>query len=156
VGDLTFCPPEAGEAEELEANLRPADRAEIIAASGPDTLGIIRGALAISQHAITVREAGELLCVFGVVEGDLLGRIAIPWMLGTPALDQRARTLIRVTRRYFDAMLDLYPLLVNYADARHVDSLRLVRAAGCTVHPAEPFGFEGRPFHKFTRERAYV
>lgn len=156
MAEITLRAPEPGDAEALHRDLRDADRAEIIAASGPDTLGTIERGLALSEHAFTVTDDSGLVCIFGTASRGLMRLHGTPWMLGTPRLRHHTRTLIKVTRRYFDAMVEIYPVLSNYVDARHVESIRLVKACGCTVGPALPFGYEGRPFHLFTRERSHV
>lgn len=154
MADLVLRPAEPDDAAELEANLRESDRDEIIAASGPDTRATVERSFAASVHAYTYRKTtGELLCSFGVAPFDLLHTAGAPWMLGTPVLDLYPRTLVRVTRRYFDAMLSEFSLLVNHVDARNAPSIRLIRAAGCTIDPPAPFGHAGLPFHRFYKER---
>lgn len=153
MAELVYRQPQEGDAEELDRLLRPLDRQEIIAASGPDTLTTIRTAIERSSSVYTLREPdGTLLCIFGTVPLTMLHTAGSPWMLGTEALSRWPRTLVRVSMRYFRHMLNEFPLLINYVDQRNKPSIRLVKAIGCSVLPAEPYGAEGHPFHPFKLE----
>jgi ribosomal protein S18 acetylase RimI-like enzyme len=50
-------------------------------------------------------------------------------------------------------MQDLFPVLVNYIDARNVDAIGWLQSLGFTVEDALPHGPDRLPFHKFSRSR---
>ena len=155
--DLAFTRAGKRDAQELFAQMRPADRAETTAASGPDVEATLRAAIGASTYPLACRRAdGRLLCMFGVVPLGMLRIYGSPWMLGTPLVATRKRSLVALTRRYFDEMLTEFTLLVNYADARNTASLRLIGAIGCAIDPPAPYGVEGLPFHRFYKGAGHV
>jgi hypothetical protein len=157
VDDVVISIPEPGDAHELFLGLRHADYREVEAASGPQVGDAVERSVRISSSVYTVREPnGAMLCMFGTAPLGLLAMSGAPWMLGTNLLARHKRSLIKVARAYFDAMLDDYALLINYADARHRQSLMLLRGIGCRIAEAEPFGYAGLPFHRFWKERGDV
>jgi hypothetical protein len=150
-GKVTGSPPEPGDAEALNDNLRDADRAEIIASHGPDTLRTIRQAIALSTHCVAVRLDGALVSIFGVVPFSLVGGHGSPWMLGTPLLDEHPRPLARAAHRYFGLVAQVYPVLENHVDARHTASIKLLKWLGCSFDEPRPYGAAGLPFLRFEK-----
>lgn len=147
--DLTFRPAVAGDAARLAPVLRQADRDEIVASSGPEIQRAIEISIARSLDCWTVEQRGELVAVLGLAPISMLGGIASPWLLGTPLLDRLPGALTRAARGYLAQMLETYPHLVNYVDARNTRSVRWLRRVGFTIHPAAPHGVAGLPFHRF-------
>ena len=135
----------------LARTLRPADRDEVIATVGPDGIerAIVRSIL-LSTDAKAAEADGELVALLGVAPISLLGGIGAPWFLGTPRVDRLPGALTRGARRYLaEIMAADYPVLRNHVDARNVRSVRWLQRLGFTIHPAEPFGVAGLPFHLF-------
>ncbi len=139
----------AGDAQALEANLRPLDRDEVLAASGGEVLTQIERAIDVSAQCWTAEAPEGLLAIFGFAPLSLLSGEAAPWLLGTPLLSRHARLLTRTARAYCREALRQYPLLVNYVDARNTPSIRWLKRVGFEIHEAEPFGVAGLPFHRF-------
>ena len=156
--DITLERPCEADALELRLKLRHADLLEVQAASGPRVSETIEKAIEASPSVYTVRAkaTGDLLCIFGCVPLDLMQTTGTPWMLGTDLLRRHARSLVRVTRVYFDDMLAHYSLLMNFVDARNAQSIRLIRGVGCEVGNPVPYGVSGKPFRPFWRERDHV
>lgn len=147
--DLSFRPARPSDAAIIDAGLRAADRAEIEASSGPDTLSTLRQSIAMSIWALTFCVDARPVAVFGVVPLSLLGGVGAPWLLATDELDQRSGPLTRGVRTYLPPMLADFPHLVNYVDARNTRSVRWLRRLGFTIHPATLRGVAGLPFHRF-------
>lgn len=145
---VTVYPAHIADAVELEENLRAIDRIEC-EAHGPDVLDGIVDSIARSTHCWVARDGAEMLAVFGAAPLSLLGGVASPWLLGTPALDRRPKVLQRVTPVYMQKILDNYRYLVNWVHAENRTSVRWLRRLGFTVHPATPYGRAGQLFHKF-------
>lgn len=138
-----------GDCEALDAGLRLADRDEITAMSGPDTLATIRRSTKRSTLLAVALVDGELACIFGLVPRCLLTGSGAPWMLGTNLLDQHSRSLMRRCRGYISAMQNECSHLENYVDARNARSIRWLQRLGFTVHAPQPMGVARLPFHRF-------
>jgi len=150
VRGATFRPVIEFDAYALDVGLRPADRAELHAASGPDTYGTIREAVERSAWCATAESRGNLVAMFGVVEGGtLLDPYGIPWMLATTGV--KPGMLMAHSPRYIGEMLARFPRLRNYVDARNHASIRYLRRLGFSLNPPEPFGVAGLPFHRFEK-----
>lgn len=143
--------PRPGDCEHLAANLRAADVAEIEAASGAtDVLAVIKASVDASLYCWSaVDQDGQLVAMLGVVPADLLSGLGVPWMLGTDLVDVQQRALVRLSRAYIPRMLETFPKLVNFVDARNERAVRFLRHAGFYVARPEPHGPQGLPFHTF-------
>lgn len=134
----------------LMADLRPADRDELVASSGgADLRWQVQSSLRMSRFAWAFEIDGNLACLAGVVAPSLLSTTGVPWMLGTTVLDKNVGTFIRNSKPYYAEVKAKYPYLVNFVDARNVKSVRWLKWLGFEVHDAEPMGALGLPFHKF-------
>lgn len=136
-------------AEELLAQLRPADRDEVEAASG-NVERVVRQSLAVSDDPIAARDPnGGLIAIYGVAPVNLLSDQASPWLLGTARMQTNAKAVLRDAREYLAFARERYPRMMNYVDARNRSSIRWLRKVGFTLEPAAPFGVQGLPFHRF-------
>lgn len=138
---------------QLIANMRQADRDEVQASAGNVAEAVVDSVLH-SAWSLAVIINGELACIFGLAPIDgLLGSRAAPWMLGTPVIDRHPRVLMGHCRPYVAHMAACYPHLLNFVDERNTRSKRWLKAMGFTLHPAQPYGVEQRPFHYFEMRR---
>jgi hypothetical protein len=151
---------EARDVARLAAVLRAGDRAEIAAASGLDPREALAHALRLSSHAWFAETAeGTPLALWGV--GEIAGAahnlaeradsaVGCPWLLASAAFDELPpRRVARLSRRLLGDLLAHYPRLENHVDARHRTAVRWLAWLGFVLEPASPWGFEGRPFHRF-------
>jgi len=103
VAEVTIFRATLADAEELYANLRPADRAECEAYGKPSVEDGIQDSVKDSTgFCWTARREGELMAVFGVAPIAFTGQwggFGSPWMLGTPLLDRHPRILQRLAPR---------------------------------------------------------
>lgn len=142
--------------------LREADRAEIEAAFGPglSVEFILQQGLDASIECWSMTFGGELACLWGVsvlrenihgqpVDYDPYREVACGWLLTTHAVSRHPKTFWLCCAAIFPAVLDRYPMLLNWIDARHVQALRWARKMGFHVEPPAPHGELGLPFHKF-------
>lgn len=144
---------ELGDDLDLVADMRQADRDEIDAAWGPDTLAALRHSIGMSRHVWVGEARGKLACIMGVGPANMLTGTGRPWLLATPVLDAHPVSLGRLTQSYLDLMLNDFPHLENWVDQRHRSAVRWLRRLGFTIHPAQPMGRLGVPFHRFEMER---
>lgn len=137
----------------VAAAMRPCDAAEIWASSHSTPRHALEKGVASAVFARTGLVGDRPVCIFGVSPGSLLTGIGVPWMLATPGLLRAQRPFLRLSRPLVDAMNDIFPTLVNYVDARNLDSICWLRSLGFTIDEAAPHGVEGLPFHRFSRTR---
>ena len=74
-------------------------------------------------------------------EGDV-------WAIGTDVCTKLPREMLFYGRQKIREMLDIYPRLGNYCDARYRASHRWLRKLGFKVLPPVPCGPKGAPFCK--------
>ncbi len=149
MAEITYRLATRDDAADLVADIRACDLAEIQANSGPDVLAAVVDSIERSVDAFAVECGGALVAVGGMVPLSLLSGQGSPWLLGTTLLDRIPGHLTRRAGSYLTRMLPTYPHLLNYVDARNVRSVRWLKRLGFTVHPAEPHGVAGLPFHLF-------
>ncbi|MDR3555920.1 MAG: hypothetical protein P4L55_14275 [Syntrophobacteraceae bacterium] len=91
------------------------------------------------------------LCMFGVMpmEGILSG-MGAPWFLSTPELRKYALRFLKDCDPYLNRMLDIFPTLVEYVDARHTRGIKWLKWLGFTLTGPEPWGPFGLHFYKAT------
>jgi hypothetical protein len=150
VADVRVRAPRREDIATLVANLRALDRQEIDASHGGDPHEAVRHALAVSPHRWAMEVDGELALLGGVAPVSLVGGIGSPWLLGTRVLERRGGVLTRVCLGYRDLALGLYPVLVNYVDARNTNSIRWLKRLGFAVaDEPTPYGPQRMPFYRF-------
>ncbi len=150
-----FREPTPEDVSNVANNLREADRTEILSAFGPCdvaalvTNSVMRSDLIWAGHFYDDQPAAAL---FGVTPVSLLGGVGSPWMVGTDEMFRYPGALVALSKRYIQKMAEAYPKLVNYVDERNLRSVRWLKRMGFAVEPAKPYGFYGRPFHRFSME----
>lgn len=142
-----------GDIAAVAANIRAADRAEIIAAQGyDDPAGAIATSVLAATHVWTAGVDGVPACILGVGPASLLTGTGRPWLLGTDALDRYPVALNKRVKGYLAKMLEAYPHLENWVDGRNTCHVGWLRRLGFTIHPPKPLGIFGVPFHRFEME----
>ncbi len=139
----------------IARNMSDADRAEVAASVGISP----REALVQSLEASVLAWTGMVgdsrpVCMYGVSPIDILGGVGSPWLLGTGDLPRHAKTFLKFNREYIPKMLEVFPVLVNWVDARHVAAIRWLNRLGFQfdVEPVA-YGPWGMPFYRFEMER---
>lgn len=137
------------DAELLAPRIKPADVAEVWAASHRTPLQALLEGFCRPGKVWAGLRAGEPFLLFGV--GDLPGicPIGVPWMLSVPMRPGEALALLRRSRHHVETMRDGYTILQNWTDARHTESHQWLRWCGFRLEPAAPYGADGLPFHRF-------
>ena len=146
------------DAWELAQNMRPEDAAECMASGGYNPVDAIMASMQASNFTSAVLFDGQVAALFGVVELAPMTVISNPrgvvWALTSTVVDRHRKTFFKVSRQVLDELSSQYSRLVNSVDARYVGALRLLSRLGFEIHPAEPFGVEGRPFHFVSYRRS--
>lgn len=138
---------------ELLPQLRPADNAEVIAATGNLVEGCYN-ALCLSFDPIAMRDAkGGLIAVYGVAPSGMLSRdTAAPWLLGTERMRVNAILARHDILLYIEFLREHYDRLFNYVDARNEESVRWLEGVGFAIGEPVPRGPYGLLFHPFGME----
>ena len=139
------------DAEELDRNLRPEDRAELEDISGASALDCLRRSVLFGDPAYTLRtHSGELVGIVSVAPVSYLhGAIA---MSGTPAIERVSTAFLRGSR---DVLADIerrFDTLLNVCDARNEVHHRWLKWLGFTfIRKIDSFGPRGVPVYEFAR-----
>lgn len=136
-------------AQQLAATMRAEDTNEVKASGGYEPLEATLASMEISREAFAALADDKILCMFGVARPMLMSPFAIPWVLTSEELPHHARYFLRHSRRYARLWSSRYGVLVNFVDARYTKSLEWLAWLGCDIAPAEPFGPDNLPFHRF-------
>ena len=89
--------------------------------------------------------------IFGVSPRSRISPVGVPWMLSVD-LRRYARQLLQDSPGYIAQMLEGFTKLSNHVDARNTASIRYLRHVGFSIHPAEAYGIDNLPFHRFDME----
>lgn len=137
----------------IAANIRAADRRECLAQTllqPEDAIAYVMGSAARAWVGLV---DGEHACIFGVSRSSLMTlEWGEPWLMGTPLLERHERAFLRRNKAYISEFINIFPKLQNWVDMRNEKAVRWLAWLGFTIHPAEPHGPLGRPFHRFTME----
>ena len=135
--------------EGLAVNMCQRDIDECWAAShSPPKEALVRS-LAASPNAMAGLYQGRVVCMYGVAEISILSNIGIPWLLGTDEIEEHSKYFLRHNRYYMREISKRYSYLVNFVDARNTVAIRWLEWLGFRVLPAQPFGPDDMPFHRF-------
>jgi hypothetical protein len=142
-----------GHIRALAPIMRDADRQEVWAAAGLAPYDALLVSLQSSVASWCWLVEGKPACVFGVSAESILSGVGMPWLLSSPLLPSRPVPFLRYHRAFLAEMLNLFPLLRNWVDARYRLSIRWLRWMGFTLLPAEPYGPFQMLFHPFELRR---
>lgn len=145
---LTIAAADLADARLLGPRLRPADLAEIDAATGePPEVAVHRG-IATSVEPLVLLRSGLPIAAFGIV--DRGGGEGSPWLLGTPDILTHWREFARRSREVLPELRSGFSALYNWVDARNVVHVRWLRWLGANLEVSRPYGRLGLAFHRFT------
>lgn len=141
--------------EPVANGMRARDVEEVRAAGGFDPRAALLHSLDGDGLFWTLSDEDGPYALFGVTH--VAYDVGSPWFLATDRLYQHKKWFLRATPVFVRHMLDRYPVLMNYVDARHADSIRWLRYGGFVFDKYIPdFGYERRPFIRFTQVRPCV
>lgn len=139
-------------AAQMAPNMRQPDVDEVWASSHYSPEDALCSSIGNSVDAWTMLFNGQVLCIGGVGQMSLVSNWGAPWLLGVDDIKNHTRAFLRESKAYTDKIRQKYPLLLNFADARNTIALRWLKWLGFEIEPAQPFGIENMPFHRFTME----
>lgn len=151
MAEAVIRPASPDDVADLAPRLRAADRAEVWASHRATPFEALDCSVRWSDDARAGLVDGVVMCLWGVVPLSLIGRVGSPWMLASDDLERHPRLFLRRCRDVVAEMQAPYRLLTNHVDARNRLSIRWLRWLGFEIGPAEPWGFDRLPFHRFER-----
>lgn len=140
----------------MEGRVRQADVDELRAAGGRAPGEAMLEGLRLSSEAWAGLADGQVMCIFGVVQTSILAREGTPWMVGSDLVDRHARAFLLRSRPVVATWAARFDLLWNFVDARNRRAITWLRWLGFQIGEPEPFGVEGRPFHRFEMRSRHV
>ncbi len=154
MADILIRPATLDDVADLAPRLRQADRDEVWASHRNSPADALSRSLGMSTHAWAGLADGRLVCLWGVCPISLISRTGAPWLLGSDDIETYQMAFLRRSRPFVDEMLGVYTVLTNWVDDRNRVSMRWLRWLGFNLFPAQPFGPDGLPFHRFERRSA--
>lgn len=137
---------------QMSSHLREADVQEVKAASGATPEEALTRSFNRSSKCWVAVLRGRPILAFGVAPLSIMGFIGSPWLLATDEILKVRREFIRESKRYVNEMSEGFELLQNYVDARNRVSINWLSWCGFVMEDAEPYGYEGRLFHRFHKQ----
>ena len=136
--------------ERLAPIVRECDAAELRASSHLTPREALTEGLRISDRAWSMDIDGKLTCIFGVAP-IAPGYIAcgVAWMIGSQRIEAHKKAFFAGSKTGVQLMLNLYPILCNYVDARHLKALQWLEHLGAQIRDPVPYGFDNLPFRYF-------
>ena len=139
-------------------NLRETDKNEIWASHHHTPEEALLLSFNSSIFCFTVENKGVPVALFGISPFTLLDNKASIWLLATDSFDalikKNRKEFIRQSKIFIGLMLEQYPLLENYVDARNIPSVKWLQMCRAKIEGAKPYGIEKMPFHYFSFRRA--
>lgn len=150
-------PATAEDAVDIAARIRPAEVAEVFAATGVAPVHGIVASVRNATEAWATYLGGELACLWGVGTDrgtPLLGsRTGSVWLLTSAAVERHPKTFWRMCRAEVPRLLDRWDTLWNHIDARHAQAVRWAKRLGFPLEEPRPYGALGLPFCRFVLTR---
>lgn len=144
------------DAHYVAANLRDADRDEVLAAAGVDPRLALPQFIAEGREvwAAGVESNGRAEILFGVDPIPYVEKAGVIWLLSTPVLYQYPVEFVSRSKELLDKFHERYELLTNYIDARNSRHIRWLKFMGFTlIRRVDRFGAQSLPFIEFASYR---
>lgn len=106
----------------------------------------------LSKKSYTVLKDKCPIFMFGVVP-TCEEKKGVVWALGSNDIDNYKKEFCRRSKIYLKELLQIFPYLYNYIDARYTAGIRWLEFLGAEIFPAVEFGVEKMPFHYFEFNR---
>jgi hypothetical protein len=144
------------DAQYVAANLRDADRDEVLAACNLDPRLVlplfIQEGREVWAAGVESNDRAEIL--YGVDPVECCPGAGTIWLLSTPVLYQYPVEFVVRSKELLDQFHERYELLGNYIDERNTRHIRWLKYMGFKIlQRVECFGAQSRPFLEFASFR---
>lgn len=147
--EVTFRPATVEDCRFVAAHLREADRREVLASGFRSPLAALEFSFYGSDVAFAGLIDGRVSMIFGV-GAPVFADAGTVWALGTDDLTRHPREMLIYGRAKIRELLEQFPVLENYCDARYKAAHRWLKRLGFTLSGPVPYGPHGEPFVKIT------
>lgn len=115
-------------------NLRAIDKKEVIAMTGEhDVYKSLYKALSLEGEQYTAEVDGDIVAIFGVAPHSLNRSVGIPWFLGTDAINNLKREMLKDSSYFVTKWSTEFHLLFNYVHEDNKRSIRWLKWLGFDV-----------------------
>ena len=106
-----------------------------------------------SLVTMTILHDEKPIAMFGIMPKDM--STGILWMISTYGLESNnfGRPFVRNCKKWFNDMLEIYPILTGLVDLRNTVSIKWLTYIGCEWGITIPYGVDKMPFRRFTFEK---
>lgn len=150
---VEIVPAEIEHIQALLPHVRQADIDEFHAASLSTPEQVLVQGIRVSTRSWSAIFDDRVVAIFGIAPLSMLGGDGVPWLVGSDLLEKNQKAFLRRCRPVVAEMLDIYPHLVNYVDARNVAAKAWLHWLGFTLDEPKPAGALNYLFHRFTMEK---
>jgi nitrite reductase/ring-hydroxylating ferredoxin subunit len=138
-----------GHVEDLTGRIRRADHEEVWAVAHVDADNALRRSFEASKVAWAFKSEGRVFAIGGVCPSTSAYSIGIPWLLASNDITDAGIFFARHSRQCVEEMHEHYLHLMNWVDARNLESIKWLDWCGFDIEEAKPYGEDRLPFHRF-------
>jgi hypothetical protein len=139
--------PRPSDCETLALRLRASDALEVKRSSGLEPFEVlVESSRASAGRNGTLLFDGEIAAMYGLVKPDILGDIAVPWLLTSDVVERHPGTFFRIAKTVVDAWAEKNPVLVQMVDNEYEGAKRFLEALDFRIYPPQAHGPFGAPF----------
>lgn len=121
----------------LTGNMRESDRLELYASMGGDLYSALKISYERSVACWCILADENPILIWGVAPMDsIMGKVGMPWMLGTPQMFGLEHYIGKKARRYIALMHYLFPSLINYVHGENFVAIRFLQWCGFHINPS--------------------
>lgn len=135
--------------EYLAENMSELDTQEVWAAGHATPLEALKFSMMVSRDTMVWLGDGKAVCICGIGNPAFISDVGSPWMLATEDLKKFSKQFLRESKRFMAKAKKEHRFLVNYVDVRNKPSVKWLKWLGFNLLPAEPYGVDELPFHRF-------
>ena len=129
-------------------DMRIQDEMEMWSFDRSSPIEAVRNSFNKSIISMTIEHDGTPVAMFGILPRDMSSGVL--WMFGTDRLKVIGRPFVRNCKKWFNDMLEIYPILEGYVDLRNNESIRWLTYIEAVWGDTEIMGIDKMPFRKFT------
>lgn len=139
--------------EDVAEYMREDDVRECLAGSGLGPRDALHMSVANSERVWTISWHGTPIAIYGLSRVDsAVGPIGVPWLLGTPELENHPIWIIRESKKRLESLMGSYDVLLNMVDKRNTSHIDWIKWCGFEIVKELPmYGFGGLPFLMFMK-----
>lgn len=135
--DIKIIPAIPGHIRDLLEELKELDKDDAYR-FGADNEKVLIRAYDRSLYTNTALVDGKVIAVWGVI-GSYLGEEGRPWSIMSPETEKYPFKFKSFYSHELDKMLQLFPVLVDMVDIRHIKVLRMLKLMGFAFKEPAPF-----------------